>query len=392
LVTGGPVHAKIDAVKFVTNHFKGGLMAKLVDELREQGAEVVYLCSKDAKKPRSTKIKLNDPNPQETQGIVVHDGFHDYRAKVKEMAPDFDVIILGAAVANLIPTGFSSAKHSKNACSCVPLPLEGKFPSHDFKPGQKILMEWIIAPRIIDEVKAHMKKGAHLFGFKLLKGVEHEELVTAAYDILLESKATAVFANDATNLSTVHAITKDRGQHEMERVWISDFIFNRVSEEYYRTEVVGGELDGTHWVLLNDMADKYRIHYKEKHNGMVFGTIACKISQESFVCTGRGKRELDEIALVESVDHENRIVKSVGKKATLNAPLIDHILKTVPNAHYVVHFHDQWEGLRTLPYATPGTVQDSLRDVKGSFNVEGHGAFLIFTQGTLKEEPQMIME
>ena len=29
LITGGPVHAKLDAVKIITNTFKGGLMAEL---------------------------------------------------------------------------------------------------------------------------------------------------------------------------------------------------------------------------------------------------------------------------------------------------------------------------------------------------------------------------
>ena len=35
LITGGPVHGKLDDVKMITNRFKGGLIAKLADELAE---------------------------------------------------------------------------------------------------------------------------------------------------------------------------------------------------------------------------------------------------------------------------------------------------------------------------------------------------------------------
>ena len=176
LVTGGPVHAKLDAVKFVTNRFKGGLMAKLADEIIEQGVHVTYLCSKGSKRPQG----MGHDDEAGNLEVVYHDGFHDYRAKVKEMAPEFDAVVLGAAVANLIPVAYwgkpvsdgESHKHPKHS-----LPLEGKFPSHNYEPGDSIEMEWQIAPRIIDEAKAVMKKGAHLFGFKLLGGVEHEAAV-----------------------------------------------------------------------------------------------------------------------------------------------------------------------------------------------------------------------
>jgi hypothetical protein len=259
--------------------------------------------------------------------------------------------------------------------------LEGKFPSHDFKPGDTFYMEWQIAPRIIDEVKSHMKKGAHLFGFKLLKGVEQEELVTAAYDIVLESRATMVFANDATNLSTCIAVGKDRSQREVLRDWLAEEIIKMVKDEYYKTEKRPGTVDHTYWLELMELAKEYKLNFPESQNGMVFGTIAANMGSSGFVTTGRGKRELAEIAFVEAVDHEKRIIRTRGdKKATLNAPLLDHIFKSVPDAKYVVHYHEQMDGLPTLPWAPPGTVRDSIRKVNGSFNIDSHGAFLVFKQ------------
>lgn len=399
LVTGGPVHAKLDAVKFVTNRFKGGLMAKLTDELRNQDCDVTYLCSKDARRVWQDGDWSPADDPKAGPGlvkVVFHDGFHDYRAKVMEMAPDFDAVVLGAAVANLIPVGYwktemkdmdskewidTVAQVRKGECpdAYVAMPLEGKFPSHDYKPGDRFYMDWQIAPRIIDEVKARMKPGAHLFGFKLLSGVPHEELVTAAYDILLESRATTVFANDATNLGLCYGVGKDRSSREVLREWLAEEIVKMVNDEYYRTEARPGTVDHTYWLKLKDLAKQYELNFPESQNGMVFGTIAANLGSSGFVTTGRGKRELDEIAFVERVDHENRIVYARGgKKATLNAPLIDRVFKTVPQARYVVHYHEPMDGLPTLPWAPPGTVRDSIRDVDGSFNIDSHGAFLVF--------------
>jgi len=356
LITGGSVHGKLDAVKIITNKFKGGLMAGMAEEFSWEKDNVTYVCSKSSTQP----IEEGDEEDWLID-TVHHDGLYDYREKVNKLAKDFDCVILGGAVANLIPLN----------------PLEGKFPSHDYKVGDVIPIDFTIAPRIVDEVKSNMKKNAHLFAFKLLSGATHEELIRAAYEILLESGATAVFANDATELGIIHAVTKERGVHTMKRgalfYWIKDIL----KDEYYRTEVEKGTVDQTYWLLLQELAERYRLNFKEVENGMVFGTIAQKISGDSFVTTGRGKRELDEIAYVEAVDHDNRIVRSRGSKATLNAPLLDYIFKN-SEADAIVHYHQQVDGLPTLPYAPPGTVRDSQRKVATSFNVEEHGTFLLF--------------
>ncbi|RKY70353.1 MAG: hypothetical protein DRQ14_09055, partial [Candidatus Latescibacterota bacterium] len=174
LVTGGPVYAKIDAVKIVTNRFRGGLMARLADELiGDEDVEVVYLCARGSAEPQMCvgPDDLGGREPTSGNRIVYHDGFHDYRAKVLEMAPEFDAVVLGAAIANLIPVGCSGSFIEEaqrvergEPSGFVHLPLDGKFPSHDYKPGDHVHMIWMIAPRIIDEVKEVMKSGAHLFG------------------------------------------------------------------------------------------------------------------------------------------------------------------------------------------------------------------------------------
>ena len=365
LITGGPVHAKLDAVKIITNKFKGGLMAELAELLLYQECEVTYLTAKGAKLPDVVELD-NGANVKKAQAeILYHDGFHDYHKQVLALAPAFDAVVLGGAVANLIPLE----------------PLTGKFPSHNYKPGDIIPINFTIAPRVIDDVKK-VAPNTHLFGFKLLSGVPHEELISAAYGVLLESKATAVFANDAKNLMVKYAVTKERGEHPMNINDMAKFIVECVGDVYYKTVLCPTHeaTDSTKAIRdFNVISGMYADNYTEVPEGYMFGTIAVRNHDGSFITTGRGKHELDDKVLVYNVNHDKHVVEVHGeKKASLNAPLLDWIFKHTPNVHAIVHFHTQCPDadIKTLPYAIPGTVRDSQRTVRKSFNIEGHGCFL----------------
>lgn len=108
LISGGPVPAYLDDVKIITNRFKGGWMASLAEQMSthpyEQEHEVTYLTSADARQPQLHDLNLFGPRGDRRNLEVVHHyGFHDYMDKVLHIAPQMDAIILGAAVANLIP-------------------------------------------------------------------------------------------------------------------------------------------------------------------------------------------------------------------------------------------------------------------------------------------------
>ena len=359
LVTGGPVHAHIDAVKIVTNDFKGGRMAALADSLFEISrgdfsygtpkAEIIYLCKKGSAEPHSEKIT-----------VLYHNGYDDYRDKILELAPDMDAVILGAAVANLIPEN----------------PWEGKFPSHNYSEGEVIHIPFIIAPRVINMVKAVAKPTCHLFGFKLLKGVPHDELIEAAYDIVLDSKATCVFANDRNDLDTKYAVTKERAVNKMNDLSYPLFIWERITDEYYSTKQLMSH-------SANDVDEKYEegkalarkhSHRFKKVGDYVFGTVAVRC-EKGFVTTGRGKQELDSWTYVESVDHEKRVINVFPVKATLNAPLLDNLFKLNPDVTAILHCHETGTNYKKLFYHPPGTVKDSLRDEYNYFEIEGHGVF-----------------
>lgn len=376
LITGGPVYGKIDPVKLVTNRFKGGLMAQLADELAPH-AEVHFLCAKGGALPKD-------------EGVIphFHDGFHDYRDKVFEMAPDMDVIVLGAAVANLLPVRYFGKSVSGDVCASgfepVAMPLPDKFPSHNYKPGDRIVMEWEIAPRIIDGVRERMKKTAHLLGFKLLSGQPHEELVRAAYEVLLSSRATAVIANDPTvGLDKKFIVTKERGVHPVVGIpalaeWISEI----ANDVYYKTAFVpAGELSPLDIGRFLNFVNAISIgkHFIEVEGGLKFGTVALRLGGDiGFLTTGRGKHEVDEMAHVVKVDHKERVVYVSDRygKATLNAPLLDNIYRKRSDITFILHtHHHNGSLLKTFPYAPPGTVRDSERDCSESFNIDGHGCF-----------------
>jgi phosphopantothenate---cysteine ligase (CTP) len=358
LITGGPVHAYIDAVKLVTNRFKGGRMAQMANDFVEQyECDVTYLCTRDSSQPK--------PHPRMT--VAYHDGFDDYREKVKRLAAQHTDVILGAAVANLIPAN----------------PIKGKFPSHHYKPGDIIPINFTIAPRIVDEVKAAAPY-TNLFGFKLLAGVPHDELIHAAYETLLESGSMAVVAHDAKDLEKKYIVTKERGVHPIGNEGLVAYLWSLMTDTYYRSIVAPpDEFSADEGVFRSEVArwmDGMPELFTKVEGGLLFGTIAMRplCDTEGFWTTARGKTELSGAVHVKRVDHVERKVHTVRTKATLNAPLLDRIFRTLPNVQSIVHAHHQVPDLPTLPYAPPGSVRDTERTITGSFNIAEHGCFMLF--------------
>ncbi len=351
LITGGAVHGKLDDVKLITNRFRGGLMAELAD-LLSPFFEVTYLTS------RGSVL------PQEVVGIIYHDGLYDYQDRVLKMAPDMDAVILGGAVANLIPQ----------------MPFSGKFPSHNYKPGDVINIPFVIAPRIIDQVKKVAPKTC-LVGFKLLSGVSQNELIDAAYGVLQESGASVVIANDAKDLSKKFIVTKEKTAIPCNMGEVAEFLSGLIKSKYYKTvmvpyrEAVDYLLKNN--VLFNELKEQYKAKF-EKHNN--FGTVAVRIYENTFITTSRKKESVG--VYIDRVDHEQHIVYCEGEcKATLNAPLLDRIFKANPRVAYIVHYHEIVEGLPLYEYETPATVADSQRHGIGkSFCIKHHGCYLLFNE------------
>jgi hypothetical protein len=364
LVTGGPVHANLDAVKIITNVFKGGRMVALAQKLERLGHKVVYLTARHM--PPELGSGLGE--------VWFHDGFLDYMHTVLKLSGEFDAVILGAAVANLIPSN----------------PWTGKFPSHQYKVGDVVNIQFQIAPRIIDGIRSRHPK-VKIFGYKLLSNVPYEELIEAAHEIVLDSHATVVFANDTKNLDRKYAVTKDRVVQPLTSEDLPGFIVDYTNDCYYHTEIT----DRPSWSGLPvaiEHAQRLVERFKDKFqpigtHGLIFGTVACRIPGVSgFITTRRGKTEIGKgWEIVQGVYHNAMLVHTSGR-ASLNAPLLHQIFSVVPETKSIVHYHNiECPNLHQLPYAPPGTVRDSQRGIQGSFAIQGHGAFLLF--GDDEREP-----
>jgi len=355
LITGGPVHCNLDAVKIITNRFRGGLIAELADDLLSKDVKVSYVCA--------SRLGVKQPSSKPNLLIYEHSGIADYQRIVLELAPKMDAVVLGAAVANLIPLE----------------PFKGKFPSHNFKPGDVIPINFTIAPRIIDQVKKIAPR-AHLFGFKLLSNVHHEELIRAAYEVVLASGADAVFANDTGRLVQKYAVTKERGLHPIMQQELAEWIWEMVNDLHYHTLLADTRpVSVAAQSKIRELINQFSSKFRPVENGIIFGTIA--VRQESgFLTTGRGKRELETLVNVLRVNHNSLEVTVAGEmKASLNAPLLAKIFEN-PAVDYIIHYHQQELGLPTLPYAPPGTVRDTDRRKDTSFNIKGHGCILLFNK------------
>jgi phosphopantothenoylcysteine synthetase/decarboxylase len=162
LISVGPIPARVDSVKFITNVFKGGLALKTAEYLSQKGNDVTIVAWEH------TKLETSLP-------IIAIKDVMDYYHTI--LASEFDAYILAGAVANLMPSN----------------PYQGKFPSHNYQVGEKFQIEFEIAPRVIDEIKKKYPRST-LIGYKLFDG-DDESLIKAAKVTLHESKANLVFAN-----------------------------------------------------------------------------------------------------------------------------------------------------------------------------------------------------
>lgn len=303
LISVGPIPAKLDSVKFVTNRFKGGLALKTAQYLSESGNDVTIVAWK------FTEITTSLP-------IIRVEDVVDYYNKVLEF--NADAYILAAAVANLMPSS----------------PYGGKFPSHKYKVGEKFNVEFEIAPRVIDEIKKHHPRSA-LIGYKLYDGND-KELIVAGKKTLFDSKANIVFANHPKWAKEKKIVlTQDGAIFECNFQDHCELMHKVINEEFYTTTSVGKsdeQLSSDELYVINN----YPTFAKD---GRTYGTYAVK-RKNSFITTTRGKLDGNTaFSEVFSVNHETRTVVS-SRKATLNAPLLAKMFELNPSFTILLHGHE----------------------------------------------------
>lgn len=342
LLTAGPIPARLDSVKYITNRFKGGLMRRLADYLVTMGCDV-------------TVAKWEHLDRWDNHKELLVKDVNDYYGKV--LAFNADAYILGAAVANLSPVS----------------PWVGKFPSHNYSEGEKFNIEFEISPRVIDALR-DIRPKATLIGYKLLDGSD-DELILASRKLLISSKAHVIFANRPSTAKTKKLMmTQDFSVIPKSFADHMHFIYKTIYNKWYGTEISKAPCLAPYRV--NCMADEY---YCTMVGERTFGSFAVKDDESGFWTTTRGKNGgRSEISRVYEVNHSKRVVLA-NKKATMNAPLIDKIFELNPYTEVVLHDHIKLPNVPTFNYEMPGTAGEvniayrALAEEAEIFNIEGHG-------------------
>lgn len=372
LLTAGPIPGKLDSVKYVTNRFKGGLMFKLALQLSVFMHHRITIV-----KWKHTELPANLKGETGIGGrvtVVDVDDVNDYYAKVLEK--EYDAYILGAAVANLVPSN----------------PWPGKFPSHNYKVGDKFPIEFEIAPRVIDEVKKKFPRSL-LIGYKLFDG-EPNELVKAGWKTLTEGKCNVVFCNHpAWAKEKKIALLPDGSRHEMTFDEHLMFIDRMLKLKWYKSEInkekteIPAEIiecleSKLKWITQNATPEL------KEFSDYDFGTVAMRY-KDGFVTTTRGKfrNEKDNVfTYVSGVDHGTRTVHA-DTKATLNAPMLAKLFENAPEDYnLIIHGHFSLPEEKMYEYLFPGTTEENEAADNLSCNIKGHGCYLVTKCGNNNTE------
>lgn len=198
--------------------------------------------------------------------------------------------------------------------------------------------------------------------------------INKMYIFLLNNNYSFLILKHKNNL---FVLTKEKTIFKINN--IIEFINEYQKNVFYKTNLINKKttINLQDLQIFKNYIKKYKKYlYKTKCNKYIFGCIAVK-TNNGFITTTRGKQNLNDFTLVESVDHKNKIINVINKKATLNAPLLDHLFKN-PKIKAIVHLHKYNNNLPFYEYAFPGTVKDSIRNNTTSFNIRHHGLVYLF--------------
>lgn len=204
----------------------------------------------------------------------------------------------------------------------------------------------------------------------------NSEIIDEEYKNLLQNKWCFIIfdVNGVLNI-----LTKEKSLLKInnERQFIKEF----KRDIYYKTIINNKEsvVNNNDLQIYEEYIQKYkdimqRNIYGDKY---IFGSVAVK-TEKGFITTIRGKENLNDYTHVNSVDHANHTLNVTNKKATLNAPLLDYLFKN-KKVKVIVHINHEYDNnLPYYEYAFPGTVRDSVRNNKTSFNIKHHGIIYLF--------------
>ncbi len=216
---------------------------------------------------------------------------------------------------------------------------------------------------------------------KIVSNIE-DEIIDIVYKELLQNKFQFMILKLLDE--SKYVLTKERSLFRIENE--EEFLKEASKDIYYKT-VISEEIikiNENDFKLYKYYIDKYKSKMMQKkyNDKYYFGCVAVK-TDNGFITTTRGKENFEEYTIVKNVNHEEHIINVINRKASLNASLLDYLFKN-PDVKAIVHLHDFDDTLPYYEYAFPGTVKDTIRDNKQSFNIRYHGLVYLFDRdGTM---------
>lgn len=169
MITSGPTRAPLDAVRFISNVSTGRFGTLLAREALKRGAKVKFVYGKESETPNPHR------NLKCIEVITNPDVAHALKRELKKTR--YDTVIHAMAVLDFQPARFKKEKTKTR---------QGKW---------KLTL--VPTPKIINVIKKWDPK-IFLVGFKLEVGVSQRALLTSARQLLKQSKADFILANQLT--------------------------------------------------------------------------------------------------------------------------------------------------------------------------------------------------
>jgi hypothetical protein len=349
LVSAGPIPAKLDSVKFLTNKFKGGLAAytaRLLAAHSDLSVNVVAW--------KGTKVEGFSPKRVYYVGDIC-----EYLEFVKRF--EADAYVLAAAVANIMPVN----------------PWDGKFPSHEYREGEEFNIRFKIAPRIIDHVLEWHPKTV-LVGYKLFDGYP-EALVAAGRTVMEESRAKVVFCNHPRDAAVEKiVVTPEGGAFPVGFGEHAELLYRVIKSSWFSTKTEEVKIRG------ENMPDGVLDILWRIVNGQGHGTFAINIDG-GMLTTKRRKVKgnlYEALCVVKDVDLSTRTIVA-HEKATMNAPTLWEVLRRREHSGGVLIHGHQDIGCQQIPYVPPGTIEEvkavaEAMSTQSEVYVQGHGFYKWF--------------
>lgn len=203
VITAGGTSEKIDNVRKITNSSTGKLGCEIAKEfLKQSNVKVFYICSKTAMCPTESQIWSHS----ELEIIRIND-VQDLKNAVEKVLKEnkIDYFIHTMAVSDYttdyvttmdkIKNSFKQNSNSDDAINNIEKLTGNKLSSNE---GNLVIV-LKPTPKIISLIKK-LSPNTMLIGFKLLDGVEHEELLNVAKALRDKNNCDYVVANDLKNI------------------------------------------------------------------------------------------------------------------------------------------------------------------------------------------------